>query len=141
MQSLPSETPATLPADPILVKLLQASRTTTEPIIFDDYGYTKSYPQLLFDVVRTWESLKQALHPSALDARGLVRQERPYIAAITRGGYEFIVAFFAIRALGGACIPLAPGILPVEAQHYVSIAESPALLTGESNIQHATVGA
>ncbi|KAM3438750.1 hypothetical protein MY4824_003052 [Beauveria thailandica] len=93
------------PKDPILVKLLQASQLTTEQIIHDAYGFNKTYGELLSDIFVTRDTLQRTLPPSTLTAAGLLRQERPYIGAITCGGYEFIVAFFAIRALGGACFP------------------------------------
>ncbi|KAM3504887.1 hypothetical protein MY11210_008183 [Beauveria gryllotalpidicola] len=125
------------PKDPILVKLLQASQLTTEQIIYDAYGFNKTYGELLADIFATRDALRSGLPPSALTATGLLRQERPYVGAITCGGYEFIVAFFAIRALGGACFPFASGILPVEANHYLSASKAAALLAGERNMNLA----
>lgn len=97
----------TFPHDPALVKLLLARkhRSDTAIVIHDVVGHEKSYSQLLSDVIRTRELLRSRLSPKLFDGRGLLLQAAPYVAVLTRSSYEFLVAFFAIRALGGACIP------------------------------------
>ncbi|KAK2855710.1 hypothetical protein FQN49_004921 [Arthroderma sp. PD_2] len=124
----------TFPKDPILVKLLQASQLTAEQIIHDAYGFDKTYGQLLSDIIATRNALRRSLPPSVLNPEGLLREECPFVGALTFGGYEFIVAFFAVRALGGACWPLASGILPEEANHYLSTSKTAALLAGKSSM-------
>ncbi|KAI0123700.1 adenylate-forming enzyme AfeA [Xylariales sp. AK1849] len=96
------------PQDPILVKLLDAAQHVpgSQTIIKDAFGFEKTYPELLSDVLETRKQLRSRLPSSAFDDRGLLRDETTYVAACTRTGYEFVVAFFAIRALGGACVPL-----------------------------------
>lgn len=49
--------------------------------------------------------VRQQLPTSAFTERGILKEEAPYVAVLTRSGYEFIVAFFAVRVLGGAPIP------------------------------------
>ena len=100
-----AETSRTLPGDPILIRLLEAARLTEEQVIYDHYGFDKTYAQLLGDILATRDRLRLDLPASLLTPDGLIDEKRPYIAALTNGGYEFIVAFFAIRALGGACFP------------------------------------
>jgi hypothetical protein len=102
------------PNDPILVKLLESAQHTSdaEVIIKDFLGFEKTYPQLLRDVLETRDQLKALLPASNFSENGLLREENVYITALTRTGYEYAVAFFAVRALGGAYVPLgnsAPG--------------------------------
>lgn len=93
------------PNDPILVKLLHSAKLTTEQVIHDAYGFDKTYADLLGDIVQTRDAIRANLPSTALNAHGIFNDERPYVCVLTRSGYEFLVAFFAIRAIGGACIP------------------------------------
>lgn len=96
------------PDDPILVALIHAARYAIDPsetIIYDGYGYDKSFSDLFGDIVQMRQALIAQLPASSFGARGLLREERPYIATLTRSGYEFLVAFFSIRSIGGACVP------------------------------------
>lgn len=97
-----------LPNDPILVKLLgSAKRTPNSEVIIKDFsGFEKTYPQLLSDILETRDQLKSSLPASQLGENGLLREENIYVTALTRTGYEYAVAFFAVRALGGAYVPL-----------------------------------
>jgi malonyl-CoA/methylmalonyl-CoA synthetase len=96
------------PQDPILVRLLIASQRTSdpEPVIHDVMGFTKGYPDLLADILLTRARALQSLPESALTKQGLLNDSFPYVFFLTESGYEFLVAFFAIRALGGAAMPL-----------------------------------
>ncbi|KAJ6443213.1 Acyl-CoA synthetase family member 3, mitochondrial [Purpureocillium lavendulum] len=125
------------PSDPVLVRLLQSAKVTTETIIHDAYGFDKTYPELLGDIVQTRDALLDQLPSSAVDKAGLLHEDRPYICVLTRGGYEFIVAFFAIRAIGGACMPLASGTLVEEAEYFLSITKATCLLVGGSHAEQA----
>ncbi|KKO97290.1 hypothetical protein THAR02_10610 [Trichoderma harzianum] len=73
------------------------------------------------------------LPSSILDEHGILPQETPYISVLTRRGYEFLVAFFAIRAIGGACIPFGSGILPEEASHFLSVTKATCILVGSND--------
>ena len=95
-----------LPNDPIIAKLVQqAQRIPTEPMIHDSYGFNKSYPQLLGDAMRTRESILKILSPALVDEHGFLKSDAPYICVLASSGYEFLVAFFAIRGLNGAPVP------------------------------------
>ena len=96
------------PNDPILVKLLEAAKhvSGSQIIVKDSFGFEKTYPELLSDVLTTRDQLKSLLPASNFDERGLLRDEFIYVTALTRTGYEYVVAFFAVRALGGAYVPL-----------------------------------
>lgn len=96
------------PNDPLLVRLLEAAKRVggSEVIIEDFTGFRKTYLQLLGDVLETRDQLKSLMPASNFDGRGLLRDERVYVTALTRTGYQYVVAFYAVRALGGAYTPL-----------------------------------
>lgn len=96
-----------LPHDPILLQLLKAAQQTsdTETIIFDALGFEKSYPELLADILQTRDVLRMRL-PSAVSEQGIFREPAQNVAIFSKSGYEFLVAFFTIRSMGGACMPL-----------------------------------
>ncbi|KAM3458915.1 hypothetical protein MY3296_000062 [Beauveria thailandica] len=94
--------------DPLLVKLLAAARATPQSriIIHDLYGLQKTYPELLADILYTRSQLESALPATFFNENGLLNGHHLYQTACTKTGYEFAVAFFAVRALGGAFVPL-----------------------------------
>lgn len=96
------------PHDPLLVKLLDAAKRvpSSRVMIEDMYGLRKTYPELLADIVHTKNQFAAALSPRCFNDAGLLVDEFLYQAACTKTGYEFAVAFFAVRALGGAFLPL-----------------------------------
>jgi malonyl-CoA/methylmalonyl-CoA synthetase len=98
----------TFPKDPILVSLLAATQRVAdpEPMINDVMGFSKGYPDLLGDVLATRARLRQQLPEAALETNQLLKEEFPYIFLFCQSGYEWLVGFFAIRALGGAVMPL-----------------------------------
>lgn len=102
------ETPYRFPHDPALVKLIEVVRERAEAgnLIHDINGYEKTLPQLLGDVIKTTQTLQAGLPPTAFNSQGVLHQKAPYVTVLTCSGYDFIVAFFAIRAIGGACVPL-----------------------------------
>lgn len=96
------------PNDPLLVRLLEAAERLggSEVIIEDFTGLKKTYLQLLADVLETRDKLRCLIPASHFDERGLLRDENLFITALTRTGYQYVVAFYAVRALGGAYTPL-----------------------------------
>jgi malonyl-CoA/methylmalonyl-CoA synthetase len=95
------------PNDPLLVKLLQAACQTpsTKIIVFDDLGFERTYSDLLGDIIQTRNSLLPRLRGGG-PCRTDHFQQESFVAILSCGGYEFLVAFFAIRAAGGVCVPL-----------------------------------
>ncbi|KAM0743986.1 hypothetical protein ACQRIT_001300 [Beauveria bassiana] len=124
---------ATFPQDPILVQLLIASQNVAdpEPMIHDVMGFSKSYGHLLGDILATRQRLLLQLPETMLDQRGLLKEEVPYIFLFYQSAYEFLVGFFAIRALGGAAMPLSEGILPEEAKYFQSKTRASCILFGK----------
>ncbi len=116
------------PQDPILVKLLDSPhrQSQSSPTVIHDvtYGFEKTYAELLDDILQTVHRLRNALPPSMLDEGGVFHVLRddcsPYIGILVKSGYEFIVAFFAIRAIGGACMPIgkSPRFIQLSCSYY-----------------------
>lgn len=98
------------PDDPALVRLLaEAKRAINLPsipnIVDLHLHISKDYGQLLADILQTRRRLLEALPPPN-ESQGILAASDSYIAIVTNSGYEFLVAFFAIRAVGGTPMPL-----------------------------------
>lgn len=95
------------PNDLLLVQFLRSVKRCAGqgPYIFDQFGFEKTLEELIADILRMRDLMRQQLPASAFSERGIFKEETPYVAVLTRSGYEFIVAFFATRVLGGAAIP------------------------------------
>jgi malonyl-CoA/methylmalonyl-CoA synthetase len=94
------------PNDPIFVRLAQLEQSITGVLVHDDYGIDAEFKDLLNDVRRLRGTLREQLPRDWYDDKGLLRLDIGPIAAITLSGYYFLVAFLAIAALGGKCLPL-----------------------------------
>ncbi|KAI1177403.1 hypothetical protein F4777DRAFT_596605 [Nemania sp. FL0916] len=118
-----------LPNEPIFHQLLKNSKAIPGVIISDPTcdAYA-NYTKLLLDIVVLRQQLYDALPQSLFDSRGIICPESPYILVAAPGNYEFIVATFTILAIGGAIIPIAPGVLPEEAVHFLRDSQSSVLL-------------
>lgn len=75
-------------------------------MIHDVMGFSKGQPHLLGDILATRGRLLQTLPNEALAENQLLKNGFPYIFLFCQSGYEFLVGFFAIRAIGGAVMPL-----------------------------------
>lgn len=95
------------PNDLLLVQFLRSAKRCAGqgPYIYDHFGFEKTMEELIADILRMRDLMRQQLPASAFSERGIFNEETPYVAVLTRSGYEFIVAFFATRVLGGAAIP------------------------------------
>ncbi|KAG8418769.1 hypothetical protein J3459_012038 [Metarhizium acridum] len=122
------------PHDAALIKLLEFSNSTPEPIVHDAYGLDKTYAEVLGDILETRDRIRKAVSASSLDNCGMLREAAPYTGFLGLSGYEFIVAFFATRALGGACMPFGAGILPQEAHSFLVGSEACVLLLGKDRL-------
>ncbi|CAN9205272.1 unnamed protein product [Alternaria alternata] len=104
-----------VPDDPVFVSLLAASATypRSEPIVYEKDGHKKTYPELLSDILRTRSLIRKKL--PGINRHGLLSDHDVYIAIVSQSIYEFIVAWFAVSAIGGVSIILPSGIRPDEA--------------------------
>lgn len=96
-----------LPNEPIFRRLLENSNSVPGIIINDPTcGVRADYAQLLRDIVVFRQQLYDKLPNDLFDEDGLIRPDSPYILIASPGNYEFIVASFAILAVGGALVPI-----------------------------------
>lgn len=98
----------TFPQDPILERLVAAIQRVAEPapLIHDVMGYSKGYPHLLGDILATRKRLLEQLPETVLQKNELLKDDFVYVFLLCQSGYEYLVGFFAIRAIGGAVMPL-----------------------------------
>lgn len=68
------------------------------------YGYTANYAQLLTDILHLRNVLRQTLPRSVI--RKIDRDEEVFVNILGPGGYEFVVGFFALMALGAVIVPI-----------------------------------
>lgn len=96
-----------LPNEPIFRRLLKNSKTIPNVIIHDPTcdAYA-DYPKLLRDIVVFRQQLYDVLPDTLFDDQGIICADSPYILVVSPGNYEFVVAGFAILALGGAVVPI-----------------------------------
>ncbi|KAJ6785768.1 hypothetical protein PWT90_06613 [Aphanocladium album] len=129
------------PNDPALVRLLAGAKRVIDlpsaPSIVDLHLHiSKDYGQLLADILQTRRYLLEVLAPPN-NSQGIFTTADSYIAIVTNSGYEFIVAFFAIRAVGGTPLPLASGILPEEAEYFFLKANCTCIVAGRDQSSRA----
>ncbi|KAK5806778.1 hypothetical protein VI817_001036 [Penicillium citrinum] len=125
------------PNDPVLARLIDAARQTSasKKIIYDELGFEKSYSDLLGDIVQLREALFAHFPSWVVSSSGRVEELNTYVTVSSRSGYEFLVAFFAIRAAGGVCVPIGSGALPEEAHYMLEKAKSTIMLVGQDCIE------
>lgn len=94
------------PDDPVFISLLAAITRypRSEAIVYEKDGLEKTYPELLSDIIHTRDLLREQL--PGVNQQGLLQDHHVYIAVLSRGVYEFIVAFLAVRAIGGVSVIL-----------------------------------
>jgi malonyl-CoA/methylmalonyl-CoA synthetase len=96
-----------LPNEPTFERLIQLTGNASHTIVHDpSRGVNANSSKLLADVQEARESLYQNLDDTLFDGHGLIKEDTPWICVIAPGSYEFVVASFAILALGGAIVAL-----------------------------------
>lgn len=101
-------TALTFPNDPLLGNLLAAARAASplEIVVHDVLGFEKTYLHLFGDIQQMRHALLAQLPPWEINKQGTMFAEIQNVPILTRSAYEFMVAFFAVRAMGGAPMPL-----------------------------------
>ena len=94
------------PNDAIFTNLVNLRDTVPGVVISDKYGIEAGYEDLFDDIAQLRRTLRQQLPSESFDSRGLLHPESGRIASITTSVYHFLISFFAIASLGGACVPL-----------------------------------
>lgn len=96
-----------LPDEPHFRQLVHNSQTIQHAIFRDPECLVDAgYDQLLSDILSLKHRLYEALPASSFDEKGMIQEERPYICILAPTGYEFVVAAFAVLAVGAAMVPL-----------------------------------
>jgi malonyl-CoA/methylmalonyl-CoA synthetase len=126
---------AKFPADPVLERLLaEARRSPNLDIVVEvNLRLRRTYSQLLGDVVKTRDGLVK--HRKKLTFQSATRNETNYVAIITGNGYEHIVAFLAIRAMGSTPMPLASSLNADEVGYFLTKARSTHVLVGKDSLK------
>jgi malonyl-CoA/methylmalonyl-CoA synthetase len=112
MSGLPQKPEMMFPNDPISTQLLRLSSEIKGPIVYDDSGFEVDYRGFLSDICRLRNTLQKKLPELSFGENGLFTETHPNVNILSTGGYEFIVAFFAVLTLGGAALPLGQFIPP-----------------------------
>ena len=99
------------------------------------YGITADYAQLLTDVLHFRNVLREALHPSALER--IDRGEEVYVNLVGPAGYEFVVGFFALMALGAAIVPISPDSPLEEASYFANKSRAVGIISAGKSMKIA----
>ncbi|OJJ85463.1 uncharacterized protein ASPGLDRAFT_81183 [Aspergillus glaucus CBS 516.65] len=120
-----------LPDDPLFVRLLWIASQCHEPILNDRLrGVQVDFPTLLRDILVFRQKIRDALSPDVIDENGMVARDGVYIGLLATASHEYIVAVFAIAALGAAIAPLPPGISTEETLGYINLCGASVVLVG-----------
>ncbi|EKJ71870.1 hypothetical protein NXS19_013828 [Fusarium pseudograminearum] len=119
-----------LPDEPVFHRLIENSKSITRVVVNDPTCNVQAdCSKLLRDVVAFRKQLYEALPSDLFDKDGIIGASSPYIVIVSPANYEFIVASFAILSVGGAIVPISPGVLPEEAMHFLGNSQSSVLVT------------
>jgi malonyl-CoA/methylmalonyl-CoA synthetase len=102
----PTPTVDKFPNDPIFNQLAKLSRNVTGVIVHDRYGIDAGYRDLLNDILRLRQVLREQLPLEWFDSKAVFRPEAKPIAILALSGYYYLVSFLTLLALGGKCVPL-----------------------------------
>ncbi|KAH8820208.1 hypothetical protein F5884DRAFT_865877 [Xylogone sp. PMI_703] len=126
------------PNDYIFNQLLQSTQEIHGNIINDTFGLEVDYTRFFQDVLRICSALRRSLPSSIFNSQGLMKENASNICVLTLGGYEFIISFYSILAIGGASVPLASGVLPEEAAYFMEKSQSSCILFADDRLAQVT---
>lgn len=93
------------------------------------FQFEATYTQLLTDVLHLRNHLRNTLDLSVVER--IDREDEVYVLLLGPGGYEFVVGFLAILALGAVIVPISPDLPVIEATYYATKSEAVAVLFAE----------
>ncbi|UKZ52381.1 hypothetical protein TrVGV298_006157 [Trichoderma virens] len=126
------------PNDAIFTRLLQMSIERPGLLFHDDYGIDANYDDLIRDVIHVRRLLQKQLPTSSFDANGSLRKDASSIAFLAFSGYNFIVSFLAIAALGGICVPLSTELSAEEASFFLKKTKATCIIAEARTFDMAT---
>ncbi|KAL4804330.1 acetyl-CoA synthetase-like protein [Aspergillus unguis] len=120
--------PEVLPND-LIFHMLRTVAGDQERIAIRDKeaGIEATHRQLLCDIMAFKGYLLDSLPPVTLEH---LRAESEIPFLILSTGYEFLVSFFTVQALGGVAVPLSSKVTANEGIHILRTARAHAILTG-----------
>lgn len=97
-----------LPNDPIFTHLAHLARNTNKVIIRDPLQKLEAdHVRFLRDILQFRWKISSALPADILDGNGMIKSDDGvYILLSAPSDYQFLVALFAILAVGGAAVLL-----------------------------------
>lgn len=94
-----------LPNTPMISQILRHALYGGRLAVRDvNTGVEKTYAELITDVVHLRNHVEARL--SLAVRKALEEGEEVYIGVLAAGGYEYVVAFLAVMALGAAIVPM-----------------------------------
>ncbi|KAJ5770378.1 uncharacterized protein N7511_002429 [Penicillium nucicola] len=104
-----------LPNDPLFKKLLHNAQVNTNILIHDPtHNKDATTAQFLHDVGAFCANILCQLPQDLLNEHGSLKIPGVYIAILAPLSYDFVVALYAVIALGAAAVPLSTKVLPEE---------------------------
>lgn len=90
-------------------------------------GYLATYRQLLTDVLCLRKTFEKEMESEIVNK--LEGGQPVFVGLIGTGGYEFVVGFLALMALGAIIVPMASGVTLKEALYFTQRAQISSILT------------
>lgn len=125
--------PSVLPASPLFTRLLRHAHRDRVAVEDVNLSITKTYADLVSDVLSLREVLRRDLRPEDLER--LDRGEEIYIGVLAAGGYEWAVAMLGVLALGAAVVPMSVNQPDAEVVYFVQKARQVGVLCGREGVQ------
>ena len=98
---------AGLPNDPIFIHLAHAARNANKVIIRDPVqNLQANRVRFLQDILQFRSQISSVLPGDMVDEKGMIKNDHVYILISAPSSYQFLVALFAILAIGGAAVLL-----------------------------------
>ncbi|KAJ5860937.1 uncharacterized protein N7529_008247 [Penicillium soppii] len=120
-----------LPDDPLFERLLYNAQNIHSVLIRDTAAGIEATPaQFLRDIIFFQDRINIQLATNGVSAHDVAGHGDIYICILAPLSYEFLVAFYAVIALGGVAVPLSTSILPEEGAWILNKCRATCLLVG-----------
>ncbi|KAJ5907795.1 hypothetical protein N7495_000477 [Penicillium taxi] len=120
-----------LPDDLLFQRLLYNAQNIHSVLIRDTASGIEATPaQFLRDVIFFQDRINIQLATNGISAHDVTGHRDVYICILAPLSYEFLVAFYAVIALGSVAVPLSTSILPEEGAWILNKCRATCLLVG-----------
>ncbi|KAJ5408554.1 hypothetical protein N7509_002437 [Penicillium cosmopolitanum] len=128
-----------LPNDPLFRQLLNNAQVNPNILVHDPtHNKDATTAQLLHDVVAFQNKILSQLPSHHINHHGRLQTPGVYIAILAPLSYDFIIALYAVIALGAAAVPLSIKVLPEEGAWLVKKCNAICLLAHPEQIPLAS---